>query len=103
MWPGGPTSFPAAVTLIGLGGPLFDVQQLLRMRKLERNAPLLMKREPELARPGRMPAEHRQGSLKDGAAGGARPLWLAEEEEAHWGRRSEGIREATTDEVYDAE
>ena len=67
----------------GIGGSLFDEQQLLRMRKLERNAPLLMKREPELVRPGRMPAEDRQGSLKDGATGGARPLWLAEEEEAH--------------------
>ena len=51
----------------------FDEQQLLRMRKLERNAPLLMKREPELERPGRTPAEDRQGSLKDGAA---RPLGL---------------------------
>ena len=68
----------------------FDEQQLLRMRKLERNAPLLMKREPELERPGRTPAEDRQGSLKDGAA---RPLWLAEEERKH--TEEEKVRRST--------
>ena len=54
--------------------------QLLRMRKLERNAPFLMKREPELERPGGCLLRIARVLGKMEPLG---PLWFAEEERKH--------------------
>lgn len=51
LWPGGPSEAPAQkgpVTPI----PLFNEDQIRRLEELERQAPMLMKKESELKRPG---------------------------------------------------
>lgn len=50
LWPGGPSEMPAPrgpVTPV----PLFNEDQLRRLEDLERQAPLLIRREPEVMRP----------------------------------------------------
>ena len=76
MWPGGPRGLP---TPLGLEPPLFDEQQLQRMRDLEKKAPILMKREVEFARPEWMAMEDLQARRMSELAG-LRPTWFAEEE-----------------------
>ena len=77
MWPGGSRGLP---TPLGLEPPLFDAQQLQRMRDLERKAPMLMKREVEFARPEWMAMEDLQQARRMSSLAGLRPTWFAEEE-----------------------
>eukprot|EP00434_Breviolum_minutum_P043255 symbB.v1.2.038547.t2/scaffold6043.1/size21519/1 len=81
LWPGGPTNAPTVNTPLGLGAPLFDEQQLMRMRELEKKAPLLMKRELEVPRAGWMMGEEQQRTIKEPSEEvGGKPSWLEDEE-----------------------
>ena len=81
LWSGGPTNAPTVNTPLGLGAPLFDEQQLMRMKELEKKAPLLMKRELEVPRPGWMMGEEQQRTIKEPSEEvGGKPSWLEDEE-----------------------
>lgn len=101
LWPGGPTNAPTVNTPLGLGAPLFDEQQLMRMRELEKKAPLLMKRELEVPRPGWMMGEEQQRTIKEPSEEvGGKPS-CGRREEASRRRKSERVHQATTTEVRD--